>query len=138
MAARPNWWVAYQCAPTVFSRPLSVTWAERHRALVSSGLADASACSAPGRRAAGAQDRKTTPVTAAGIERFCRRPDAPAWLILPLSRGTPAPGVPQHLWRPATPSYGVQATADGFRWHRWDTQAVFPCAGAVPGRAGGD
>jgi hypothetical protein len=129
-AGRPNWWAAYQCAPTVFSRPLTVTWSSRHQALVDAGLVTPYACVAPVRMTP-EQHRAPRPVvTPQRLERFCRRSDAPAWMIVPVMKGAPTPSNPAFFWRPPHTEYETRVTDRGYVWRARGGYAVYPCARA--------
>ena len=85
-ARRPNWSASLQGAGIVFSRDLARVWHERAVALVGHGLASRKYLSP---WAEGVVPRPYA-YDRAQIDDFCRRMDAPAWIVMPMAADMPA------------------------------------------------
>jgi hypothetical protein len=124
VADRPGWWSMMQAAPTVFSRDLAMEWRRRHAVLVDAGLAwPISAGSARERREA--ETRPPPPWTPRKLSALCLRADAPAWVVVPLLEGQPAPAETAALWRSGATEYRLAAPGV---LQRLQGYAALPCA----------
>ncbi|MBY6241670.1 hypothetical protein [Methylosinus sp. Sm6] len=93
-AGRPNWAAGVQGMGIIFSRELTLTWFERMQALIDQGwIADGGTIS----RTLSKPDPIYPDISTDKRERFCARPDAPAWLIAPIPSESAAAGAT--VWR---------------------------------------
>ena len=69
----------------------------------------------------------------AGVEKLCARPDAPAWIVMPLiDDAKPPSDVVTHIWH-SSAAEDVPNLADGvLTWHVATRYALAACAEQIP------
>jgi hypothetical protein len=120
---RPNWYAPPQCAGVVFSRELALGCRERARQALALGLADRDDF------IGGLNSSRMFRLDAGSIGRLCRRPDAPAAVIVPaamLADRDLLPGA--RTWRAPSPRYLTDRSAGTLTWIRNDAYTVVRCA----------
>ncbi|MGA3302116.1 MAG: hypothetical protein ABSC72_02385 [Methylovirgula sp.] len=125
LAGRPQWASQQQGVSTVFSAELAQEFGERMRFLIAEGLAEKSALS--NFKIPSKDDLPV--VTKENVAHLCARPDAPVWIVMPVSQGTIIPpGLGAHEWRPSEPSFKMTEEPLTYDWQKIDAYAVLPCA----------
>ncbi|MDB5596456.1 MAG: rane protein of unknown function [Hyphomicrobiales bacterium] len=121
--ARPNWAAAIQGAALVFSRPTALKWRERAAALVRAGLEPPQLLEP---WEIGAAWSRT--LTAEAFGTVCRRSDAPAAIVAPLSADeTGPPGA--RIVSVGIPAFNLRLSTQNMDWERTDRYAVLSCGG---------
>lgn len=119
---RPNWITNLQGAGIVFSRPLALAWDARIGRMIGSGLAseiDRAPFHPPGPR------RPDAP-PASALAELCAAPDAPAWIVVPLTEGQALPG--HHgIFRLPAPVTKLVAVPEGLAWRRIVAEGLLTC-----------
>jgi hypothetical protein len=124
LAGRPNWASYMQGGAIVFSPELGRVWRDRMDRLVAAHLADG-----PDRHPWGGVPASLLAPTSAEIEAFCRAPDAPVALIVPLDGAVRLPeGLAFATYRMPAPAYRLADHLGRFGWQTTEAQAVVPCA----------
>jgi hypothetical protein len=122
LLGRANWSTSLQGAGIVFSRPLALIWSERTARLIDAGLAS-EADRAPFHLAG---PRRAEDPPAESVARLCESPDAPAWIVVPLTDGQALPGNRGIFPLPA-PSVRPIATGEELTWRRVVAYGLLSC-----------
>jgi hypothetical protein len=124
LGGRPNWASYTQGASIVFSPALGAIWRDRMDRLVAAGLAD----DADRRPWSGRPGQVLAP-SGLDIETFCRAPDAPAAIIVPLDGSVRLPDeVATTTYRLPARSLELQGGPDGLRWRPTESAAILACS----------
>lgn len=127
LTGRPQWASPEQGVSTVFSPELLRLWLGRMRFLVREGLAEKGALSA----SLIPSTADLPHLTKANLTALCTRPDAPAWVIAPVYKGTIIPpGFETHEWKLPKPNFSMTDEGRSYAWHRIDAYAILACAGS--------
>ena len=132
LSGRPAWALQVQGAGGVFSRPLSMLFADRMRAAVDAGFMMPTVL-----RPFDQSSTYRPPVMSkAGVEKLCARPDAPAWIVMPLiDDAKPPADVVTHTWH-GSAARDVPNLADGvLTWHVATSYALAACAEQIAHRS---
>ena len=124
--ARPQWISPIQGAGLVFSRPLAMIYGERARRAIDAGLADGTIL-AP---FTDLENDQLSAIDPRKVDAFCAFPDAPAWIVVPVtgSRGLP-PSL--HATRWTAPVTKLQPTAISDGSVAWDAVASYDVLGCA-------
>ena len=123
-ARRANWVGPTQGGGIVFSRDLAMKWHARALALIDAGLGTARMLT---------QGRDPIPPHAMPLDperiaTFCRRIDAPAWIVASLDPGTvPSPALGATIWSPQLAHWKLYVGAADVHWRHLDRYALIPC-----------
>jgi hypothetical protein len=110
-----------QGAGVVLSRPLAIKLGERIDRLIATGLVTEN-----WRRPFSEPVMAPIAPSASRVAAFCATPDAPAWIVAPLTAGQAVdPALSTRRFTPATP-YPMELDAG---WAIARTYAVIPCTG---------
>lgn len=121
LAGRPSYASKMQGAGVVLSRPLAVKLGERIDRLIATGLVTEN-----WRRPFSEPVVAPIAPSASRVAAFCATPDAPAWIVAPLTAGQVVdPALSARRFTPATP-YPIELDAG---WAIATNYAVIPCAG---------
>lgn len=126
---RANWTGETQGASIVFSRALATDWHDRSRAVVAHGMARHKLLApwSPG------DTTEAIDLGRADVSGFCRRRDAPAWIVTPIEAGHAAPSIADlAVWSPGIVDWTLATGTDGFRWVGIDRFGVIPCGDTRP------
>ncbi len=126
-ARRANWVGPTQGGGLVFSRDLATKWHKRTLALIEAGLGT-SWMLHPWRDPI---SWSAVPLDVAKVATFCRRADAPAWIVASLAPGvTPPVELSPSLWTPRLAHVKMYIGFEEVHWRHFDRYAVIPCGSA--------
>jgi hypothetical protein len=129
LLGHPSWFLRIQGAGIVFSRPLSMFWLDRVKALISMKLADESILkpwAVPG-----ADD--SIALTRSSVDQLCARPDAPSTIVTALEEGGRAPSdIKFKTWEPPVPQARLVVKDEALAWRKIEKFIVISCADHVP------
>ena len=130
-ARRANWNSSVQGAGLVFAPELARIWVDRAEALVAAGLATRTLLD-PTAPDVGPPSN----LDADKIHAFCRRPDAPAWIVAPLEDGVAPPaGLAATIWTAPAGRSQMYLLHDKVIWTTYRKNLIIPCApGPAPSR----
>lgn len=124
-AGRPNWNGQTQGGGIVFSRDLGMRWQERARLMVDAGLATRFILNPWGYPIS----LKALALDSGKVKGFCRRPDAPAWIVASLEpNALPPDDLEARTWSPPQAHLKAFINGETVRWRHFDRYAVVPCA----------
>ncbi len=120
----PSWALRIQGAGIVFSRPLSMHWQERIRALITLDLSDKNLLSpwTVSMRPDGIQLRRTS------VTKLCARSDAPSTIVAPIEDGMEFPAdLDFNTWQPLAPQFRITQKQMKVVWHKVKTYIIVSC-----------
>jgi hypothetical protein len=121
----PSWGLFIQGAGIVFSRPLSMLWQERMKALVSLDLAGGNILAPWSIPPAVAPLQ----VTRNAVDRLCTRTDAPSTIVAPIEEGMSYPqDLAYRRWRPPVDMFRLTQDGEIVSWHKTIGYIVISCA----------
>jgi hypothetical protein len=122
---RPQWASFTQGGPIIFSDALAQEWRRRMQIVMDLGLADQKSFSPW----SDPWNADLPRLSQGGVQRLCRRADAPAWIIAPLEHGTERPaGIEMTLWQLPEPLFKLTKGNGEYVWQQIDAYEVIPCA----------
>jgi hypothetical protein len=128
LAGRPNWVSYTQGASIVFSAELGAVWRDRIDRLVAARLADEA-----DRRPWSGQPGRVLAPSRPDIETFCRAPDAPAAIVVPLDGSVRLPhDLATTTYRLPARSLDLQAGPTGLGWRPNERAAILACSAGRP------
>jgi len=132
LLGHPSWLLRIQGAGIVFSRPLSMFWEERLKALISMKLADENML-APWTTP---ENDDAVQLTRAAVDRLCIRPDAPSTIVAEMEDGHSS--VPADLkfkiWQSPVPQFQLVTRNQSLAWRKIEKFMVISCADHEPER----
>jgi hypothetical protein len=124
LGGRPNWASYTQGASIVFSPGLGAIWRDRMDRLVAAGLADET-----DRRPSSGRPGRVLAPSRPDIETFCRAPDAPAAIVVPLDGSVRLPhDLATTTYRLPARSLDLQAGPTGLGWRPNERAAILACS----------